>query len=191
MSRSNPSSLSRTNSALRSSSAIVAIRSFAALNSASSRSIATSRSAAEHSTLPSALGCRAGILRGLVLFHGRSAGMLSAVYPPSLPLAFSPSALLALSPSWLSVLPVLAFASPFRPLPSPAVCPALPSLLLAGVLRLRPPVRRPYRRTNRRKRLRAGQDLLPHVPPSQVVGALPRASPARGPLKRPSAAPSP
>src|SRR5215211_5010905 len=154
-----PSSLSRTNSALRSSSAIVSIRSFAALNSASSRSTFTSRSASEHSTPPQALGYRVGtsLWEALALFHGRSAGMLSAVYPPSLPLAFSPSALLALSPSWLSVLPVLAFASPFRPLPSPAVCPALPSLLLAGALRLRPPVRRPHRRTNRRKRLRAGQ----------------------------------
>src|SRR5215213_5078095 len=51
MSRTRPSSLSRTNSALRNSSAIAVIRSFAALNSASSRSIATSRSAAKHSTL--------------------------------------------------------------------------------------------------------------------------------------------
>lgn len=72
--------------------------------------------------------------------------MLSAVYPPSLPLAFSLSALLALSSSWLSVLPVLAFASPFRPLPSLAVCPALPSLLPAGALRLRPPVPKVTRR---------------------------------------------
>src|SRR5215212_1345363 len=49
MSRSRPSSLSRTSSALRSSSAIAVIRSFAALNSASSRSIFTSRSATDHS----------------------------------------------------------------------------------------------------------------------------------------------
>src|SRR5215204_7207511 len=85
--------------------------------------------------------------------------MLSAVYPPSLPLAFSLSALLALSCSWLSVLPVLAFASPFRPLPSPAVCHALPSLLLAGALRLRPPVRRPQLRRSRRWRLLAKPGL--------------------------------
>src|SRR5918995_309289 len=62
MSRSSPSSLSRTNSALRNSSAIVVIRLFAALSvassccsalsSASSRSIATSRSVAEHPTPP-------------------------------------------------------------------------------------------------------------------------------------------
>src|SRR5215218_52180 len=51
MSRTRPSSLSRTNSALRNSSAIAVIRSFAALNS-SSRSIVTSLSAAEHPMPP-------------------------------------------------------------------------------------------------------------------------------------------
>src|SRR5215208_8358204 len=102
----------------------------------------------------------------LGLFHGRSAGMLSAVYPPSPRLAFSLCALLALSSFWLSVLPVLAFASPFRApsspaarlfraLSSPAVCPALPSSLLAGAPRLRPPVRRPPLRISRRWRLLA------------------------------------
>src|SRR5215208_1357462 len=95
----------------------------------------------------------------LGLFHGRSAGMLSAVYPPSLPLAFSLSSLLALSSFWLSVLPVLAFASPFRPLPSPAVCHALPSLLLPGARRRRLPLRRPQLRRTRRWRLRAKPGL--------------------------------
>src|SRR5829696_9215160 len=99
--------------------------------------------------------------------------MLSAVYSPSLPLVFSPSALLALSPSWLSVLPVLAFASPFRPLPSPAVCLALPSLLLAGALRLRPPVRRPQLRRSRRglRRLRRWAGLAQVVTRRGLEGA--------------------
>src|SRR5215211_7081693 len=90
----------------------------------------------------------------------------SAVYLPYLPPAFSPSVHLALSPSWLSLLPVLDVASPFRApsspaaclfrvLPSLVVCPALPSLLPAGAPCLRPPVRRPQYRRNRRKRLRA------------------------------------
>src|SRR5918994_3810355 len=45
----------------------------------------------------------------------------SAVYLPYLPPAFSPSVLLSLSPSWISLLPVLAVAFPFRVLSSPAV----------------------------------------------------------------------
>src|ERR687889_1539341 len=89
----------------------------------------------------------------------------SAVYLPYLPPAFSPSVLLSLSPSWLSLPPVLAVAFPFRTpsspaavlfrvLSSPAVCPALPSLLPAGAPRLRPPVRRPQYRRSRLKQLR-------------------------------------
>src|SRR5215208_7917187 len=92
-------------------------------------------------------------------------GLASAVYLLYLPPAFSPSVLLSLSPSWLSLLPVLDVASPFRALsspaaclfralPSPVVCPALPSLLPAGAPRLRPPVRRPQFRRSRLKRLR-------------------------------------
>src|SRR5215208_4333299 len=77
----------------------------------------------------------------------------SAVYLPYLPPAFSPSALLALSLSLLSLLPVLAAACLFRALSSPAVCPALPSLLPAGAPHLRPPGRRPQRRRSRLKRL--------------------------------------
>src|SRR5215208_683589 len=121
----------------------------------------TCRSAPEHSRPPPALGYRVGtsLWEASALFQGRSAGMISAVYQPSPPLAFSLCALLALSSSWLSVLPALTFASPFRPLPSPAVCPALPSLLPAGALRLRPPVRRPQLRRNRRWRLLAKPGL--------------------------------
>src|SRR5215213_11593805 len=85
----------------------------------------------------------------------------SAVYLPYLPPAFSPSVHLALSPSWLSLLPVLAVASPFRTpsspaaclfrvLPSLVVCPALPSLLPADAPHLRPPVRKPQLRRSRR-----------------------------------------
>src|SRR5215213_7790351 len=61
MSRTRPSSLSRTNSALRSSSAIAVIRSFAALNSASSRSTFSPAVRLRNiSRPPPALGYRVG-----------------------------------------------------------------------------------------------------------------------------------